>query len=167
MQDEVKLALEHAWRHFQLHAQQRISVFNFFVATTSLLVAGLAFTLQASRGIWPLGLAAGLLLMLLALVFWKLDARVSDMIKSSEDIIAQAEEQLIGDARLRAVWMERAITTRTQFAIHKAWTYGQAFRRIFLIMAVIGLCGSIWSVFQAFPPAAGPRAPAAAVPCQR
>ena len=150
MEDDVKLALEHAWRYFQMHAQQRISVFNYFVASSSLLVTGLGIALHAPRDTWPLGLAAGILLMLLSFVFWNLDARVSSLIKVSEEIIARAEERLITVPELRTVSVERNMTHTTKSARYNAWTYGQAFRRIFLIMALIGLVGSIWSLIRAY-----------------
>ncbi|HEX3860664.1 MAG TPA: hypothetical protein VHY35_03135 [Stellaceae bacterium] len=154
MQDDVKLALEHAWRHFQLHAQQRISVFNFYVATASLLIAGLAFTFQAARPIWAFGVAAGILLTFLSVLFWKLDSRVSSIIKSSEDVMAKAEAQLISDTNLRTVSVEREMTASTPFAWHKAWTYGQTFRRIFFVMAAIGLGGAGWSLYRVYQPVA-------------
>jgi hypothetical protein len=143
MQDEVKLALDHAWRHFRMHAEQRITVFNFFVASAGLLVTSLAYTLQAPRSMWPLGLAASLLLVVISFVFWKLDARVSSIIKSSEEVVGRAEAILINDPGLRVVSAERELTAKTQFGMHKAWTYGQSFRRIFSIMALIGVIGII------------------------
>lgn len=149
MLDEEKLALEHAWRYFEAHGEQRMTVFNFFVATAGLLVAGLAYTIQASANMWPLGLAAGLLLILIAFVFWKLDQRVSSLIKTSEDVLAQAEDRLIADAQLRMVSREREMTANTRFSFLNSWTYGQAFRRIFLIMALIGVSGSLFSMARA------------------
>jgi hypothetical protein len=151
MQDEVKFALEHAWRHFRMHAEQRITVFNFFVASAGLLVTGLAYTLQASRDMWPLGLTAGLLLVMISLVFWKLDARVSSIIKTSEEVVVLAEAMLISNPNLRVVSTERTMTASTRFTVMKAWTYGQSFRRIFVAMALIGVGGSIVSIIRASP----------------
>lgn len=149
MDEDDKLALEYAWRYFQMHAQQRISVFNYFIATSTLLVTGIGFVLHAPPDTWFLGLAAGILLMLLSLIFWKLDARVSSFIKVSEEVIARAEARLITAPELRMVSVERTMTRATKFAVHKAWTYGQAFRFIFIIMALLGLGGSILSLIRA------------------
>lgn len=61
--------LEHAWKHFQLHAAQRISVFSFFVVLSGIDFAGLAGTLQLSgRRAW-LGLPVGLLVAAMAFLF--------------------------------------------------------------------------------------------------
>ena len=42
--------LEHAWKYFQLHAAQRIAVFNFFVAASGLQTAGLIYSLRGGYG---------------------------------------------------------------------------------------------------------------------
>lgn len=150
MDDDVKLALDHAWRYFQMHAQQRINVFNYFVASSSLLVTGLGIALHSPRDTWYLGVVAGMLLILISFIFWNLDARVSSLIKVSEEIISRAEERLITDPELRTVSVERTLTRMTKFSLFNTWTYGQAFRRIFAIMALIGLGGSVLSLLRAY-----------------
>lgn len=146
MASEREIAFEHAWRYFEYHAQQRIAIFNFFVATSGLLVGGLAFTTQAPVKMWPFGLAAGLLLVIVSVAFWRLDQRVSSMIKLSEEVIINAEAQLITDPDLRMISRERAMTASTKFGLFKAWTYGRAFRFIFLSMGIIGALGGAISI---------------------
>jgi hypothetical protein len=43
MTADDQAAFDHAWRHFALHADQRISVFNLYVASSGLLLSGLAY----------------------------------------------------------------------------------------------------------------------------
>jgi hypothetical protein len=62
-------ALSHAWRYFELHANQRIKVFNYFVALTSLVFAGLAASIQGRPRLGLLGFVLGLFLMLYHLSF--------------------------------------------------------------------------------------------------
>ena len=45
MTEDESRDLEHAWRYFALHAEQRMTVFNFFVASAGLALTGLAWTL--------------------------------------------------------------------------------------------------------------------------
>ncbi len=149
MDEQAKHALSHAWEHFRLHAEQRITVFNFFVATASLLVTGLGYTLQASHEFWPLGVAAGALLFVFSLVFGKLDARVSAIIKSSESVIAAAETRVFGNQALRTVQREREMTERTHRGLFGPWTYGRSFRFIFGLMACVGAGGIALSVTRA------------------
>lgn len=44
----AKDMLEHAWRYFSLHAQQRLSLFNYFLLASGSVVAGPAACLQRS-----------------------------------------------------------------------------------------------------------------------
>jgi hypothetical protein len=46
MSKNVSFPSEYVWRYFELHAQQRMTVFNFYIAITGLLAAGIGFTLQ-------------------------------------------------------------------------------------------------------------------------
>ena len=149
MDEQAKLALKHAWDHFSVHAGQRISVFNFFVATAGLLVTGIGYTLQASHELWPLGTAAGLLLVVLAFVFRKLDGRVSAIFKSSEAVIVDAEALLISDPKLRAVSRERQLSAVVNRGVFGEWTYGRSFRFIFILMSCVGLVGAAWSLSRA------------------
>lgn len=147
--NDDKAILEHAWRYFQMHAAQRITVFNFFVATSGLLIAGLVFALRGGAQAWTLGLGAGFGLAALAFVFWKLDQRVSSMIKVSEEIIAKIEERAIPDPGLRVIGAERDLTSNSEFGFFSNWTYGQAFRRIFLLVGLVGIGGMAFSIFNA------------------
>lgn len=139
---DQKDRLEHAWRYFQLHASQRITVFNFFVATSGLLVAALVFALRGGAATSPLSIAAGLGLSSLSFVFWKLDGRVSDMIKVSEAVIMQVEEKCIDEASHRVMCEEREFSKGTKFRWFGKWTYGQAFRRIFFVLGAAGVLGA-------------------------
>lgn len=132
-----------------MHAEQRITVFNFFVATAGLLVSGIGYTLRAPREMWPLGTAAGLLLLVFAVVFRKLDDRVSAIIKSSEAVMLEAEALVIETPALRAVTREREMTARARRGILGAWTYGRSFRFIFGLMACVGLASAALSLSRA------------------
>jgi hypothetical protein len=149
MKDAEKSMLEHAWRYFEMHAAQRITVFNFFVATSGLLIAGLVFALRAGKSASSLGIASGLALIALAFIFWKLDQRISSMIKESENIIVKIEESAITDPSLRVIAAEQKMTAGKKFTFWGHWTYGQAFRRIFTVVAIVGLIGIFGAIGNA------------------
>lgn len=44
--DRIDRSIEHAWKYFELHAQQRMTVFNFFLAIAGLVAAGIGVGLQ-------------------------------------------------------------------------------------------------------------------------
>lgn len=132
--------LTHAWNYFAFHAAQRISVFNFFIVFSGLIVAGLGASLTAPPRLSAFGIGLGLLLLLLSLVFWQLDRRVSFMIKHSEAALAAAEKASLSIAS--------QIVSTEPAAFHavkkkrRLWTYGTSFRFIFACTALIGLAGS-------------------------
>lgn len=86
--------LEHAWRYFELHANQRISIFNYFVVISGAVSAGIAATWQGSQHFSIVGIVLGLLLSVVSFVFWKLDQRVSFLIKHAESALAEVEQSL-------------------------------------------------------------------------
>lgn len=89
MNDADQRALEHAWRHFALHAEQRTTVFNFFIASAGLTPSGLFYVLATPVAPKAFGIAAGLGAALLALTFWKLDERVAQLIKEGERVLIE------------------------------------------------------------------------------
>lgn len=142
--------LEHAWRYFALHAQQRIAVFNFFLILSGLVAAGLAACIQRRDRFQLLGVFLGLLLALVSFIFWKLDQRTSFLVKHGEGAIAELE-RLLPNAAARLVLNERG---RTQVAISSrnrlssVWTYGLAFRVVFTTMGIVGVGGAFLCLFQ-------------------
>ena len=140
----TKDLLDHAWRSFALHAGQRMSLFNFFLILASLTAAGLAACLQRSGPIQLLGVGVGLLLALVSFTFWKLDQRVSFLLKYAEEAITQIELSLpIAAARLVSNERERTrLAISSGFIVLRTWTYGMAFRCVFALMGVVGIAGA-------------------------
>lgn len=132
-------ALAHAWAYFNLHASQRITIFNYFVVFSGILTTGLAAAIQAPPRLAVVGVALGLLLCLLSFLFWQLDRRTSFLIKHAEDAIKLQEP--VG-AQLMT---EEVVKTADAKQDEGLWTYGKVFRSIFLVMAIVGLAGAIVS----------------------
>lgn len=129
-------ALEHAWRYFQLHANQRITVFNYFIVLSGILATGLASAIQASPRLAAVGVVLGLLLSLLSFVFWKLDQRTSFLIKHAEQLIKAVEPAVA------TLFQEEVAKTEDARKTKGLWTYGRAFRVIFLVMGLVGIAGA-------------------------
>lgn len=148
--------LEHTWRYFELHANQRMSVFNFFVVMSGALAAGVAASLQGSPKLAGVGIVLGTLLPLVSFVFWKLDQRVSFLIKHAESALADIEASLPAKSA-RLFSLEPASTVAAKQNVSpwvRQWSYGRSFRLIFVVMALFGLCSAIlaglkfWSVLS-------------------
>lgn len=65
---------------------------SFFLFASGAIAAGLAATLQGTPRFSSLGIALGALLMLVSFIFWKLDQRVSFLIKHAEQALAETEQ---------------------------------------------------------------------------
>jgi hypothetical protein len=142
--------LEHAWRYFELHANQRISIFNYFLVLSGAVAAGLATTLQGSQRFSSLGVVLGLLLAVISFVFWKLDSRVSFLIKHAESALAEVEQSLPTHA-VRLFLMEPSKANATSGASSwwsRSWTYGKAFRFVFAVMGLFGVAGAVLSALK-------------------
>jgi ABC-type amino acid transport system permease subunit len=62
--EQTPALLEHMWRYFELHANQRMTVFNFYLVLSGAIAAGLAATLQGSARLALVGIVLGALLAL-------------------------------------------------------------------------------------------------------
>jgi len=132
-------ALAHAWAYFQLHAAQRITIFNYFVVFSGILATGLAAAIQGPPRLASVGVALGLLLALLAYLFWQLDRRTSFLVKHAEDAIKLQEP---AGARLMNDEVDKTRIARKNDSL---WTYSEVFRVIFSVMAMVGIGGAIVS----------------------
>ena len=142
--------LEHSWRYFELHANQRMTVFNFFLVLSGAIAAGLAATIQGSARLAMLGVALGALLALVAFVFWKLDQRVSFLIKHAEAALADVERALPEQSAQLFLSepnkTEHVVATGNWWT--RQWTYSRAFRLVFWIMGLAGVAGAALSVLK-------------------
>lgn len=145
MTAEDQAAFDHAWRHFALHADQRISVFNFYVASSGLLLSGLAYALTADARLWPMGVAAGLGVATLSLLFWKLDQRSAELIKAAEAAMEEIEVSTLPASR-RVLSNIAALPTNASWLFPLgSWSFGRSFRALFLSVGLLGLSGSVLS----------------------
>lgn len=147
MDDLNTKAFEHAWRYFDLHAQQRMTVFNFFLFLVGLIGAGIATSAQATKDLSFLGCFLGLLLAFVSFIFWKLDQRVSFLMKRAEIAMASLETHLPGEVA-RLFSGEPNLTAEACASggpWSRQWTYGRSFRVTFCSTGVFGLLAAMVS----------------------
>lgn len=141
MTEDESRDLDHAWRYFALHAEQRMTVFNFYVASAGLALTGLAWTLADGSTKWPLGAAAGFGAAALSFVFWRLDQRGGQLVKNSEDAMLALESGLLQAAAVTTA--ERRLPNNAGWmAMSTPWTFGRSFRLLFAAVALAGIVGS-------------------------
>jgi hypothetical protein len=99
--DEIeKVALDHAWNWFNLHAGQRMQTFNFFLIATAFLIAAYASLLEKL----PLAaLAVSLVGAWIAFWFTRLDNRTRQLIDAGEDVLKTCQESIAKRANIPAL----------------------------------------------------------------
>ena len=137
MNEDFNRANEHVWRYFELHAQQRMTVFNFYIAITGLLAAGIGFTLQQGEKYVLFTSLMGIFVSFISFIFWKLDQRVSMLIKNAELALMDLEIQF-ENTKLRMITKDNG-NNSLNLGIQSVWSYGKCFRMSFFIVGVTGI----------------------------
>lgn len=140
----------HAWNYFALHAQQRMSAFQFFI-TLEIGLAGavfLAVQTGTAEGFRPFALI-GILMAILAFVFWKIDQRTRDLIKNAERSLQKVEAFLsshssMGDPLPFSADPQVKGQIGAIPLISGRLTYSQSFGVIFLGCGALGICVAVW-----------------------
>lgn len=138
---------EQAWKYFELHAGQRMSIFNFYITLSTAIVAALGVFIGISAiSPWLIG-TLGSLMVVFSLVFWGLDKRTKDLIHLAEDKILDLEKH--DPANIMSIFKtERNKSDKQRFRII---SYSFLFRVIYLIFIVIGLTLLILTVTHNLP----------------
>jgi uncharacterized membrane protein len=145
-QDKEKLIADHAWNYFTLHANQRMSVFNFYLVLVGLLTAGMVKTFEKDFPLPILGSVLGLLLAFVSIVFWRLDKRTGFLINRAENALMVIESAFqIDPARpeLKIFTTELEKTTELKRSSWGLVTYRQCLHAVFLLVGVTGLIGGM------------------------
>lgn len=148
---------EYSWEYFKVHAEQRVSLFHFFVVFSSLVTVGLAGTLQKGIQTYLVGVGLGAILMLVSFVFWKLNKRVGYLIKHAESALKWIEakvplENCKEEAHVLQLFILEEIRTKRERKApwHAPWkwhlTYSKCFGLAFLAFGLIGLAGTVVSL---------------------
>lgn len=147
---------KYAWEYFAVHASQRMSIFNFFVVFSSLVTTAMFGSFQEKIKIYPLGFGFGLLLILISFVFWKLDQRVSFLIKHAEEALEHLETEF-PDAKAskgphvtQLFTREESLTKRMSASFWRPWrwhlTYSKCFGVAFMAFGTTGIIGACVSL---------------------
>jgi hypothetical protein len=142
-----KEARTYAWDHFAYHAQQRQTVFNFYLLLVGGCIAAYASTLGESQIEYDrFRIFMGLVLTIASLLFWRLDQRNATLVKISENALKQFEVRLaeqIKDQSIRL--MEAAEVKSSKFPFSKIESFGQIYRLIFAFGGLVGIAMAVRS----------------------
>lgn len=143
-------ALNHATKHFEIHAAQRLTAFNFFIVISGAILAAIAASIQKPEEFALPGAALGVLLAILSAIFWKLDRRTRFLIKHSESAIKKYEAKHL-DPEFR-VFSNEECETEDHRKSHKfskrMFSYSEVFGLLFLGSGLLGMAGAIVLTFS-------------------
>lgn len=129
----------HIWKYFEIHASQRLTVFNFFSAFSGLIAAGIGAVAPASKDYSAVGVALGAMLIVISFIFWKLDQRAAFLIKHAEEALKRLEADTQAEFGLFSSEPTRHGEARAARSwITKPWSFGESFRGLFVLMAGAG-----------------------------
>jgi hypothetical protein len=93
---------EYAWRYFELHANQRISLFRNFVFILTVYITGIGFLVVKFHDSSYIEEIAAIVLsltfILVTIIFWLLDARNRHLVHIGEDSLKEYENSSAGNA---------------------------------------------------------------------
>lgn len=142
-----KPSYHHAWRYFELHANQRISLFRNFVVLLSLYVTGAGFLLvkfhykhAPQSNIEESGLVIlSIIFILVTIIFWFLDKRNKDLIHFAENSLIEHEKYCTMDDTHKIFLKEK---NSSQCAIR----HTLCFRALYIISIISALAIAMWSI---------------------
>ncbi len=142
---------DYAWNYFELHAEQRLKAFQFYISLSTALVGGFVILIRYNNtSKWMAVL--GMLLAFLSFIFWKLDERTKSLVHNAEEALKYLDgQQNLSDIEgvphpLRVFSRDDHITS--QAALYPPWSghfsYSRCFRWIYIVFALSGAVSSIW-----------------------
>ena len=137
----------YALKYFEIHAEQRLIAFRFFVTFAIAIGGALTYFLRTEESSW-LSAGLGFLLSFLAVVFWMLDVRTRNLVKNGENALKYLDERC-GLSKPDLEPHVLALFTRDDYIRdeNRSWrkfscgkiSYTLCFKIVFVVVFAIGL----------------------------
>lgn len=125
-QDKMELALHYATNWFQIHADQRIRLMNFYIFLFAGLVTGLIATRKDDLLLVEVLIAGAMIV--LTIVFKSLDSRTRSLIHGAEHALSKIEDVLAEATRIDEIKLIKAANN-----LDGKLSYRQAFNLIYFV----------------------------------
>ena len=138
MSREISEELTYAWNYFQLHAEQRLKTFNFYIVIMTLLI-GAGYTLLSTQYSCIIVFIGGLI-SFFSFIFWKLDIRNKELIYNSEECLREIEKNLKTKIFTKEYENKKSNDAKDEkrfFKYHYSFT--NSFNLVFFIFAFLGV----------------------------
>ncbi|WP_417412720.1 hypothetical protein [Hoeflea sp.] len=146
----LRLAHEYAWDWFAYHADQRLKSFNFFFVLEGALTAAYLTSLGSDNRLLAVGF--GFLLLIAAIMFWRLDTRNSELIKISEQYLMKSESILAAVVGQEIRLAHSAENADSCFSTKLLPSILSTYRKIFRAIFVSVILFSIFAIIHAIHP---------------
>lgn len=140
----------HVWAYFALHAQQRMSAFQFFITLDTALFGAIFLIVQFAKESASVFSVLGLLITLFSFVFWKIDQRTRDLIKNSEISLLSVENYLRKSANFPIGSLPFELDNQLNGSMKALpllpgrLSYSKCFGTVFLVSALAGIGTFFW-----------------------
>jgi hypothetical protein len=136
-------ALEHAWNWFKYHAEQRLKVFQFFLVANGLIVTGIGAGLINDLNF--LAFAVCDFGIIVSIAFYRLDKRVSQLVKIGERAMRIEEAKLSkvsGNSNIEICKSTEEPSTMDH------GSYSDAFRLVFFSLGFLYFSSAVYSLWK-------------------
>jgi hypothetical protein len=140
----IKDIRDHAWDYFELHADQRLKTFHFYIVLETGLVAAMLVAARAGNANGWVYAVIGCFMGLLSFVFWKLDQRTKGMVKISEEVLKEFEQQAMLELKNEAFSKYAPFSNDPQNrgligkSLFGTLSYSKCFAIVFIAFAILG-----------------------------
>ena len=142
-----------AWDYFQIHAAQRLSIFNFYLVISSVTLSAGVASFKVDSNLHDARPAIAGLLCLFSFIFWKLDQRTKFLVKIAEAALVRFEADDVGDP-LTKIFTQELNRLPSLNGWHRLcfwrWrlSYSDCFNVMFLTFFLMGLFGLVRLAWQ-------------------
>ena len=160
---------ESAWRHFAIHAEQRLKMFQFYITISTALLGGGVLLMRTGQNAIALVLL-GFLASFFSFVFWKLEVRTRILVRNAEDAIKYLDgsydfPDVDGQPNPLKLFTRDDLRTQRSKRRCALWyfSYHKCFVLVFTVIGILGAFGMIYGLTEVLwtnptselPPASG------------
>lgn len=136
--DSIKAALDHAWNWFALHAGQRMHTVNFFLIAAAFLANAYVLALRDKH--YPVAAGVAALAVIIAMVFYRLETRVRELLKAGEAALRPSQTLLAQYAGNSSI----TILDRVEVPSAGIWAYSRVFRWLYGTTGIAFVLGFVY-----------------------
>ena len=152
---DVNVYRDNAWRYFEIHADQRLKMFQFFITISTALLGGSLLIVKLGKS-QDFLIILGLFSSFISFIFWKLDIRTRNLIKNAEEAIKYLDDEYeIMDVNSAPSPLK--LFTRDDYFVrgklYKAsvfghFSYRRCFECVFVVVGGLGVVATFVGILQ-------------------